>query len=83
MSRREAGLSGRVTVYLDHHDRARLLDELEGMVAHHQTVEEHLTVAAYRSGTTLSAWTESRLDTIRQAVSELREKVAAAPVRAD
>ena len=64
-------------------ERARLLDELEGIRAHLETVEEHLTVAAYRGGATLTARTERRLEAMREAVSGLRATVDRAPIEGD
>lgn len=70
-------------VVLLNSERSRLLTELEGIAAHLETVEEHLTVASYRSGVTLTARTERRLDAIREAVSGLRATVQSAPVGGD
>lgn len=70
-------------VVLDSSDRARLVQLLDEIAGRTIALEETLAVAAVRSGTSLSAWTEARLDALRDAVAELRGQVLHAPLDGD
>lgn len=70
-------------VVLDRHDRRELLAALERVLGLAAVLEDHLTVAAARSGTVPSAWTESRLDALRDAATELRGAIVHAPLDGD
>lgn len=78
-----APAAGRPRVVLDRADRQLLADALDRLLGLVVVVEEHLTVAAARSGTVPSAWTEARLDGLRAAASELRGQVLRAPLDGD
>jgi hypothetical protein len=64
-------------------ERARIQKELVLIEASTEVVLEHLTVAAARSGTGVSEWTEARLDALIGAARELHDQVAVAPIAGD
>jgi hypothetical protein len=68
---------------LTYSERARVLEELEGALMSLEVVVEHLAVAAARQGTTVAARTERQLDTAREGLSDVRGRVARAPVQGD
>jgi hypothetical protein len=70
-------------VVLTHSERVRIQRELVSIAAGTEVVVEHLQVAAARSGTAPSAWTEARIDAILDAVRQLGEQVIRTPVAGD
>lgn len=64
-------------------ERTHLLHDLDVILGRCTALEEVLTVAAWRSGTNPSEWTEKRLSAIRGAVTELAEQVKTSPIDGD
>lgn len=75
--------SGRPRVVLGDSEKAHLRHDLEAILGRLTAVEEILTVAAWRSGTSPSEWTEKRLAAARSATGELLERVLAHPIDGD
>lgn len=70
-------------VTLRNSERARVLDELAQILARAATVEEHLEVAAARSQSVTSVWTEDQLNAMIGAARRLRDAVERAPLDGD
>jgi hypothetical protein len=81
--RRKALKTDRPRTVLTASEQRRLSAELAGMRASSEVVIEHLTVAAARSGTTVSEWTWARLDALLAAVAELDQQVQHTPLSDD
>lgn len=75
--------SGRPKVVLSDTEKARLIVDLERTLGLVVGVEETLTVAAWRSGTNPSEWTEAQLDGIRDGATRLLEQVRRTSIDGD
>lgn len=75
--------NGRPRVVLSEGDRQLLARDLETLLGRVVAVEETITLAAWRSGTNPSEWTQKRLDVIRAHAVELAEAVQRSPAAGD
>lgn len=70
-------------VVLTQDERELITRRLDKILIHTTQVKNILQVAAIRSGTELSAWTEARLDELDEANAALSRAVETAPLTGD